>query len=1075
MICLLSFVWALGLGIARADGFGPETFSLEGSWPGYPRGPVVAVGLQGSYAYCALAEAGLAVVDLAAEEESQVIGRLEFPGGCHDVVVNGTLGYLALGSAGLGIADFSVPATPRLLQVVPLPGFAAELALEGSLLGVVTGHGRSLVYFLDVSDPFLPRTMSSYDALSAIHRLVLVPGRLYLATGLSGMQIVDVSQPEAPALLGGFHIPNRSVGSLAVVDRHAFVLLRGLGVSIVDISNPESPKEAERISLNSVETLSLVGSRLVVWDSRLGMVCFDIGTPVQPLEIGRLEIKAASLGSVARPAVDQERLWFPAREQGLVGVRLGGPDGLRLERTVALDVGQPVDLAVEGDRVFVADGPGGLAVLGETEPGGLQLLGRFQSQSSVDAVSVSNGRVAIVSLGQVTFLDVRDPSQISVLGEPVANGIFPFWQYGVALGPEHAYLGGFGLGVAHLKDLPHCPVTNIIGSEHRIRSVVIRDQHLFACTDGAIWIFDLEDPGHPRLIGQHRAPNWGRTWGFNSLGFVGSLGFAATDTFGLEAVDLRDLEFPRSLGNSLLWRGFGPIVPHGAWGLGAVDGVLSLLDLSNPGAVEVSTPNPEATVTGSFRVVGNRLLVADGARGVTIRRLPSVPPVFLRMPSDRNIIPAGGVLTLEVEISGTTPLSFQWMRDGFVLPGRNTASLRLEDADPSSEGNYTVIVSNVVGAVTSPEFQVRRRWPASVVEVGRLPGPVRAIEIDGDRAYACLGEEGIAYLDLRQPTAPVERWRKRFDWVVTDVRLRGDLAYVAGGERGFSILEAESGEVIGNAEAFAPLTLEVFGDRAYVATETTGLLTIDIADPRNPQTLGQWTTTWVPLKLARRGRQLFGVADHLGIFVFDLEDAQPLNSPVFAPVGGSANVACGADWAIIVDRGLVEYWPFYRELAPALHALDIRNPESPRSLGRRPFSGDVQALTMAGDWLYAATTNGLVVLDYSDPSTPVIVSQWQRAWQPLDLAVHRNRLWVADAVEGILVLEIRVATTPRLVLARRADETIELRWPSGTGAVLEESPGLTPPVWTSIPETVLTDSWKPSINASNSFFRLAVD
>jgi len=47
------------------------------------------------------------------------------------------------------------------------------------------------------------------------------------------------------------------------------------------------------------------------------------------------------------------------------------------------------------------------------------------------------------------------------------------------------------------------------------------------------------------------------------------------------------------------------------------------------------------------------------------------------------------------------PLAYQWWKDGSPVPGATNSSLSLSNAQPSQTGNYTVIVSNSFGSVTS--------------------------------------------------------------------------------------------------------------------------------------------------------------------------------------------------------------------------------------------------------------------------------------------------------------------------------------------------------------------------------------
>jgi hypothetical protein len=75
-------------------------------------------------------------------------------------------------------------------------------------------------------------------------------------------------------------------------------------------------------------------------------------------------------------------------------------------------------------------------------------------------------------------------------------------------------------------------------------------------------------------------------------------------------------------------------------------------------------------------------------------------PAILTQPTNQSIL-AGATASFSVSASGTGPLSFQWQEKGSDLPGATATSWSITDAQPANSGEYTVVVSNMVGSVTS--------------------------------------------------------------------------------------------------------------------------------------------------------------------------------------------------------------------------------------------------------------------------------------------------------------------------------------------------------------------------------------
>lgn len=76
------------------------------------------------------------------------------------------------------------------------------------------------------------------------------------------------------------------------------------------------------------------------------------------------------------------------------------------------------------------------------------------------------------------------------------------------------------------------------------------------------------------------------------------------------------------------------------------------------------------------------------------------PPVILRQPADFTAI-AGDTVVLDVLADGTPPFTYQWRRNGTDLNGRTEAALTLTGVTAEDAAEYSVVVANAHGSVTS--------------------------------------------------------------------------------------------------------------------------------------------------------------------------------------------------------------------------------------------------------------------------------------------------------------------------------------------------------------------------------------
>ena len=91
--------------------------------------------------------------------------------------------------------------------------------------------------------------------------------------------------------------------------------------------------------------------------------------------------------------------------------------------------------------------------------------------------------------------------------------------------------------------------------------------------------------------------------------------------------------------------------------------------------------------------------VTSSAAQVTINAAPS-QPVFATAPVPQTAV-AGSAVILSVEVVGVPAPTLQWLRDGSVINGANSATLILNNISVADAGLYSVTAENASGVVKS--------------------------------------------------------------------------------------------------------------------------------------------------------------------------------------------------------------------------------------------------------------------------------------------------------------------------------------------------------------------------------------
>ena len=96
----------------------------------------------------------------------------------------------------------------------------------------------------------------------------------------------------------------------------------------------------------------------------------------------------------------------------------------------------------------------------------------------------------------------------------------------------------------------------------------------------------------------------------------------------------------------------------------------------------------------------SNLYVADTDNHTVRVGLMSIMPAIQTQPQSQTVS-AGSSVQFSVTASGRPAVSYQWNFNGTAINGATSSSYSLSNTQSGSAGNYTVIVSNVMGSVTS--------------------------------------------------------------------------------------------------------------------------------------------------------------------------------------------------------------------------------------------------------------------------------------------------------------------------------------------------------------------------------------
>ncbi|MGA2242970.1 MAG: immunoglobulin domain-containing protein [Verrucomicrobiota bacterium] len=109
--------------------------------------------------------------------------------------------------------------------------------------------------------------------------------------------------------------------------------------------------------------------------------------------------------------------------------------------------------------------------------------------------------------------------------------------------------------------------------------------------------------------------------------------------------------------------------------------------------------NAQLTNNGNYSVIVTNLFGSVTSSNAVLL-LTNAPPTITTPPQSQAVL-IGQTATFSVAATGTPPLNYQWRFNGTNLAGATTNLFILANVQLTNAGNYSVIITNIAGSVTS--------------------------------------------------------------------------------------------------------------------------------------------------------------------------------------------------------------------------------------------------------------------------------------------------------------------------------------------------------------------------------------
>jgi len=179
-------------------------------------------------------------------------------------------------------AEVEISVSDRIIGMADTPGYAQRIILSPDGSKAYVADGSSGLQIIDVSDPAAPAIIGSVDTSGSALGITLSPdgSKAYVADTYSDLQVIDVSDPAAPAIIGSVDTPGDASGVTFSPDgSKAYVADGYSGLQVIDVSDPAAPAIIGSVDTPgnaSGVTFSPDGSKAYVLDYSSGLQVIDL-------------------------------------------------------------------------------------------------------------------------------------------------------------------------------------------------------------------------------------------------------------------------------------------------------------------------------------------------------------------------------------------------------------------------------------------------------------------------------------------------------------------------------------------------------------------------------------------------------------------------------------------------------------------------------------------------------------------------------------------------------------------------------------------------------------------------------
>jgi hypothetical protein len=447
---------------------------------------VSRVELLGSTILTGESHRGLGIFDRTDPLSPEPVGLYRPSGSVQSLTIADGRAYVSVGGGVVQILDVADPRSPAPLGSFEVVDSAGYVAVSGRLAFVGAPSG---LWMFEVSDPTAPYLAGIVEEGAPGH-MVTSGSYLYMAMGLGGVKIVDFSNWLDLRVVGSLPVPGKVVDHVAVANGILYAATTE-GIEIIDVTDPTQPALLGTTPPGPIEVFDAqvsgdVAIAVSIWE---GLWLYDVSNPAAPTLLSTLDTPGDSYSA----RIDGNLVYVADGHRGVSVVDITDPSAPALVSPGDYFVPQsPFGITVRDGIAYIADGAGGLTLMDVTDPALTRGLGAITGTNwFAKEVALSGDLAFLARYGGTRIINIASPTAPALVGTAEGGSASAIAASGDAL-----YVSGFVVDVSD----PAAPV-NMGRLLNGGDGLAVEGDRLYSTNGNALFIYGIADPLNPVLLG----------------------------------------------------------------------------------------------------------------------------------------------------------------------------------------------------------------------------------------------------------------------------------------------------------------------------------------------------------------------------------------------------------------------------------------------------------------------------------------------------------------------------------------------------------------------------------------------